>query len=137
MFFEYFKDEWLHLEEVKYGIAFKYQIQDLSLCKDDENQCFLLLVRSGFYDVTEGSMINVLMVCINLNNWMEVVKTVVNDDKLWSHYEFITDSTPEYDDLIRRENLTLCMSEKLFARYSWSNLCDLGCLSFSTIYHYE
>lgn len=112
--FDYLKGQGFLPEKTEYGIAFKFQMMNFIILKDDDDQSFLQLVMPGIYDVTEDTMVDVLIACNKVNNSLKVAKIVVNDDSVWVLYEIIIDSTPEYDDLIPRGLQTLMHGREAF-----------------------
>lgn len=112
--FDYLKGQGFLPEQTEFGIAFKFQMVNFIILKDDDDQSFLQLVMPGIYEVKEDTMLDVLLACNTINNGLKVSKAVVNDDNVWLLYEIVIDSTPVYDDLIPRGIQTLMHARDAF-----------------------
>lgn len=107
----YLKSQGLVPQETDYGIIFKYQMCNFLIFKDEDDQSFLQIAMPGIYDVTEDTMLDVLMACNDVSRSVKVSKAIINDDSVWLLYELVLDSTPVLDDIIPR-GLQILMSAR-------------------------
>lgn len=110
----YLKSEGLMPQENNFGITFKYQMCNFIIFKDDDDQSFIQISMPGIYDVTEDTLMDVLMACNEVNTSIKVAKTIVSDNSVWIMYELVLDSSPVYEDVIPRGLDTLMSAREMF-----------------------
>ena len=114
--FDYLKQQGLVPTEEEFGISFKYQMADLLILSDDDDQQFFRLAMPGIYSCTPENRLETLEAINVTNNDMKVIKaSIFGETNVWLFFEQLLDSTPVFNDIIPRGiNILLAGQQKFF-----------------------
>ncbi len=94
---KFLREEGFKYDEKDSFISFKFEGHSFVAFKNDSSYVQISML---FYDVNAANRINVLETCNKVNSKRFVVKLTIDDDSVWSNYEFKPSATTSSDDFM-------------------------------------
>ena len=99
---KYLASEGLQPQERDFGYYFRYQMRNVFIEYDQEDEQYLRVIMPGIYEVDENNLVDVLTAANVVDRDRKVVKCFVLDEDVHVATELLIDATPNLEDIVPR-----------------------------------